>query len=352
MSINTEEIDGFLGEDDFDFRSTELLPVDDLGQQIEPLDRELGAQAMALVGAEFDPIDATDVVTDKEKPFNLINPRSADSIKHYLEGIGKTPLLTQAEELSLAKRVEMGDIEAKNKMIEANLRLVVSIAKKYRNKGLSFLDLIQEGNIGLIRAVEKFDYRKNYRFSTYASWWIRQAVNRGLKDKSRTIRIPAHVFEKFSRFNNYQRRLIQELGRMPTIGEVATEMDITVKMAQSLVEYQRNLISLQSPVGDEEDSVLGDFVVDKMAVHIVDVTKEDLSSAVISFLSQLPDKERRILEFRFGLDGRDPMTLDEIGNIFGVTRERIRQLELKAMNNFAALPNANSLLDLIQDEVT
>jgi len=273
---------------------------------------------------------------------------SLDSLRLYLREIGKVPLLTADQEITLAKRIERGDPAAKQHMIEANLRLVVSIAKGYLGRGLSFLDLIQEGSLGLIRAVEKFDYRKGFKFSTYATWWIRQAVTRAIADKARTIRIPVHMVEKLNKVVHIERQLVQRLGREPLPEEIAEELDIETYEVREILRMSQHPISLEKPIGEDEDSSLGDFVPDEQAESPFDTTslslrREDVEVA----LSALPDRERRVLELRYGLDGSQPCTLEEVGRTFGVTRERIRQIENNTLKKLESLPEAQGLKDRV-----
>jgi RNA polymerase primary sigma factor len=273
---------------------------------------------------------------------------SLDSLRLYLREIGKVPLLTADQEVYLAKRIERGDMEAKRQMIEANLRLVVSIAKSYLGRGLSFLDLIQEGSLGLIRAVEKFDYRKGYKFSTYATWWIRQAVTRAIADKARTIRIPVHMVEKLNKVVHIERQLIQRLGREPRPDEIASELDMSTEEVREILRMAQHPVSLEKPIGEEEESELGDFVQDDAAESPFDTAsltlrREDIERALFS----LPPRERRVIELRFGLNGRQPCTLEEVGRAFGVTRERIRQIENNTLKKLESLPEAQGLKDCI-----
>ncbi len=273
---------------------------------------------------------------------------SLDSLRLYLREIGKVQLLTADQEVSLAKRIERGDMGAKTQMTEANLRLVVSIAKGYLGRGLSFLDLIQEGSLGLIRAVEKFDYRKGYKFSTYATWWIRQAVTRAIADKARTIRIPVHMVEKLNKVVHIERQLVQRLGREPNAEEIAEELEMTPEEVREILRMAQLPVSLEKPIGEEEDSALGDFVQDEAAESPFDTAqlslrREDIESA----LGALPLRERQVIELRFGLRGGPPRTLEEVGRAFGVTRERIRQIENNTLKKLEHLPEAQALRDAV-----
>ena len=272
---------------------------------------------------------------------------SLDSLRLYLREIGKVPLLTADQEVTLAKRIERGDMGAKTAMIEANLRLVVSIAKGYLGRGLSFLDLIQEGSLGLIRAVEKFDYRKGYKFSTYATWWIRQAVTRAIADKARTIRIPVHMVEKLNKVVHIERQLVQRLGREPRPEEVAEELEMSVEEVREILRMAQMPISLEKPIGEEEDSELGDFVEDENTETPDEAASLTLRRTDIEHaLSSLPERERRVIELRFGLTGEQPCTLEEVGKAFGVTRERIRQIENNTLKKLKQLPEAQRLREL------
>jgi RNA polymerase primary sigma factor len=273
---------------------------------------------------------------------------SLDSLRLYLREIGKVPLLTADQEVTLAKRIERGDMGAKRAMIEANLRLVVSIAKGYLGRGLSFLDLIQEGSLGLIRAVEKFDYRKGYKFSTYATWWIRQAVTRAIADKARTIRIPVHMVEKLNKVVHIERQLVQRLGREPSPEEIAEELEITTEEVREILRMSQLPISLEKPIGEEEDSSLGDFVEDEAAESPYDTAQLMLRREdVVNALSALPRREREVIELRYGLLGGEPRTLEEVGRAFGVTRERIRQIENNTLKKLEHLPEAQALRDAV-----
>jgi RNA polymerase primary sigma factor len=269
-----------------------------------------------------------------------------DSLRLYLRSIGRVELLTAAQEVALARRIERGDMDAKRHMIEANLRLVVSIAKSYLGRGLTFLDLIQEGSMGLIRAVEKFDYRRGYKFSTYATWWIRQAVTRAIADKGRTIRIPVHMVEKLNRVVHAERQLVQQLGREPTAAEIAVELQMTVREVRDVWRMAQQPVSLEKPVGEEDDSSLGDFVEDPTAQSPFELASEHLRRENLRrALAALPEREREVIELRFGLTGQRPYTLEEVGRAFNVTRERIRQIESHTLKKLEALPEAQRLRD-------
>jgi RNA polymerase primary sigma factor len=285
---------------------------------------------------------------EKGPKLDLSVEPSLDSLRLYLREIGKVPLLTADQEVYLAKRIERGDMYAKTQMIEANLRLVVSIAKSYLGRGLSFLDLIQEGSLGLIRAVEKFDYRKGYKFSTYATWWIRQAVTRAIADKARTIRIPVHMVEKLNKVVHIERQLVQRLGREPRPDEIAEELEMTTEEVREILRMSQLPVSLEKPIGEEEESELGDFVEDESAESPFDTAtlslrREDVEHA----LSALPERERQVIELRFGLSGAQPCTLEEVGRAFGVTRERIRQIENNTLKKLESLPEAQGLKDCV-----
>ena len=277
-----------------------------------------------------------------------VKAHSSDPVRMYLREIGRVPLLTGAQEVALAKRIEHRDMGAKAELIEANLRLVVSVAKRYVGRGLAFLDLIQEGNLGLIRAVEKFDYRKGYKFSTYATWWIRQAVTRAIADKARTIRIPVHMVEKLNKVVHIERQLVQRLGREPRPEEIAEELEITTDEVREILRMAQLPVSLEKPIGEEEESSLGDFVPDDSAESPFDTAslslrREDVEHALMA----LPERERKVIELRFGLSGEQPCTLEEVGRAFGVTRERIRQIENNTLKKLEHLPEAQALKDCV-----
>jgi RNA polymerase primary sigma factor len=272
---------------------------------------------------------------------------TTDSLQLFLKDIGKVRLLTAQEEVDLAKRIERGDLDAKQKMVESNLRLVVSIAKNYRNQGLPFLDLIQEGTLGLVRAAEKFDYRKGFKFSTYATWWIRQAIARALADKARTIRIPVHVVEKLNKIGRAERKLVTELGREPSDEEIADATGIEPEEVDSIKRSAQAPVSLEKPVGDEEESEFGQFIADERAESPYERAAEILTKeALREALENLSYRERRVLELRYGLSGEHPRTLDEVGRTFNVTRERIRQIENQSLKKLQSLAEAQKLRDV------
>ncbi|HEV7845409.1 MAG TPA: RNA polymerase sigma factor RpoD [Thermoleophilaceae bacterium] len=282
----------------------------------------------------------------KKPEIDLTVEPSLDSLRLYLRSIGRVDLLTADQEVALARRIERGDMSAKQQMIEANLRLVVSIAKGYLGRGLSFLDLIQEGSLGLIRAVEKFDYRRGYKFSTYATWWIRQAVTRAIADKARTIRIPVHMVEKLNKVVHVERQLVQEFGREPTPEEIAIELQWTAREVKDILRIAQLPVSLEKPIGEEEDSELGDFVEDDTAESPFEQASENLRRENVKrALDALPPREREVIEMRYGLQGQKARTLEEVGRAFGVTRERIRQIENNTLKKLEGLPEAQRLRD-------
>lgn len=273
-----------------------------------------------------------------------------DPVKMYLKEIGKIPLLTREEEVELAKRIEAGDELAKRELAEANLRLVVSIAKKYIGRGMSFLDLIQEGNLGLIKAVEKFDYTKGYKFSTYATWWIRQSITRSIADQGRTIRVPVHMIENINKLTRIQRQLVQELGREPTPKEIAEQMDMEVDKVIDMIRIAQKPISLETPIGEEEDSQLGDFIEDDHIESPDTVTTQImLKEQLLQVLDTLTPREQQVLRLRFGLDDGRTRTLEEVGNVFDVTRERIRQIEAKALRKLKHPSRSRKLKDYLEE---
>ena len=321
--------------------------------------QELDALYDKLMDMNIDVFENIDEEKDQSKPIEelekelealtvLTEGTVSDPVRMYLKEIGRIPLLTFAQEIELAKRVENHEEEAKQKLITSNLRLVVSIAKKYVGRGLTLLDLIQEGNQGLIRAVEKYDWRRGYKFSTYATWWIRQSITRAIADQARTIRIPVHMVENINRFLRASRKLMQELGREPTPEEVAKVLDIPEDKALEIMKISQEPASLESPVGDEEDSRLGDFIHDTQTPTLFDAaSRELLKEQVDQVLQSLSDRERRVLEERFGLKDGRPKTLEEVGKMFAVTRERIRQIEAKALRKLRHPSRGNKLRDYL-----
>ena len=273
-----------------------------------------------------------------------------DPVRMYLKEIGKVPLLSPDEEIELAKKIELGDEEAKKKLAESNLRLVVSIAKRYAGRGMQLLDLIQEGNLGLIKAVEKFDYRQGYKFSTYATWWIRQAITRAIADQARTIRIPVHMVETINRLVRIQRQLVQKLGREATPEELAKELDMPVDRVREIMKISQDPVSLETPIGEEEDSHLGDFIQDNNVEVPADAaTYTLLHEQLMDVLSTLTEREQKVLRLRFGLDDGRPRTLEEVGRQFNVTRERIRQIEAKALRKLRHPSRSKILKDYLDE---
>lgn len=272
-----------------------------------------------------------------------------DPVRMYLKEIGRVPLLSAENEIELAKRIEQGNEEAKRRLAEANLRLVVSIAKRYVGRGMLFLDLIQEGNMGLIKAVEKFDYRKGYKFSTYATWWIRQAITRAIADQARTIRIPVHMVETINKLIRVSRQLLQDLGREPTPEEIASEMDLSTEKVREIMKIAQEPVSLETPIGEEDDSHLGDFIEDQDALAPSDAAAyELLKEQLEDVLDTLTEREENVLRLRFGLDDGRTRTLEEVGKVFGVTRERIRQIEAKALRKLRHPSRSKRLKDFLE----
>jgi RNA polymerase primary sigma factor len=326
-SLSTEEIALALGELDLDAGQ-----MDDFYAALEEL------QIDVVDGAE--PEEELDLKAETREV-------STDALQLFLKDVGRVELLTAAQEVELAKRIERGDHRAKQEMVEANLRLVVSIAKKYRNQGLPFLDLIQEGTIGLVRAAEKFDHRKGFKFSTYATWWIRQAVARALADKARTIRMPVHVVEKLNKIVRAERKLRAERGREPSSDEIAVELELTPEEVEQIRRSAQAPVSLEKPVGDEEESEFGHFLTDDNAPLPDEAAEVELRKAtLLRILETLSHRERRVLELRYGLNGEHPRTLDEVGRTFNVTRERIRQIENQSLKKLRALADAQTLKDV------
>ena len=329
-SVSTDEIALALDELDLD-----AAQIDEVYRALE----ELHVEVVGVASAD----------DDKEEPRIEEEARevSTDALQLFLKDIGKVDLLTAAQEVELAKRIERGDHLAKQEMVEANLRLVVSIAKRYRNQGLPFLDLIQEGTIGLVRAAEKFDYRKGFKFSTYATWWIRQAVARALADKARTIRMPVHVVEKLNKIVRSERKLRSELCREPYPVEIAKDLDLPLEEVEQILRSSQAPVSLEKPVGDEEESEFGHFITDENAPLPDEAADTAMRRETLSkILSTLSHRERRVLELRYGLDGEHPRTLDEVGRTFNVTRERIRQIENQSLKKLRALADSHPLKDV------
>lgn len=289
-------------------------------------------------------------LTQSSVEVDLLPPgmKNDDSVRMYLKGIGRVGLLSATEEVNLAKRVVEGDEEAKNIMVEANLRLVVSIARRYAGRGMQLLDLIQEGNMGLIKAVDKFDYTKGFKFSTYATWWIRQAITRAIADQGRTIRIPVHMIETINKLVRVSRQLVQEMGREPEIEEIAKEMELSVEKVREIMKISQDPVSLETPIGEENDSKLGDFIEDHDALAPVDsAAYEFLKEQLGDVLDTLTDREENVLRLRFGLEDGRTRTLEEVGKVFGVTRERIRQIEAKALRKLRHPSRSKRLKDYI-----
>ncbi|HEU4943866.1 MAG TPA: sigma-70 family RNA polymerase sigma factor [Solirubrobacterales bacterium] len=335
----------------FEQIATTLEEVEVTKEQISGLHAHLveqGVEVLAEEGVdaykEARAEEANGASAKKDAELDLTVEPSLDALRLYLRSIGQVDLLTAAQEVELAKRIERGDMIAKRQMVEANLRLVVSIAKGYLGRGLSFLDLIQEGSLGLIRAVEKFDYRRGYKFSTYATWWIRQAVTRAIADKARTIRIPVHMVEKLNRVTHVERQLVQSLGREPEPFEIAAELRWPLDEVRDILRVSQLPVSLEKPVGDEDESQLGDFVADDEVAEPFEEASEHLQrEGVRRALDALPERERQVIELRYGLSGLEPLTLEEVGRTFGVTRERIRQIETNTLKKLRALPEAQML---------
>ncbi|HEX9599817.1 MAG TPA: sigma-70 family RNA polymerase sigma factor [Gaiellaceae bacterium] len=323
------------------------LSADEIAVALDELDLEPAQIDDFYHALEELQIEVVAVEAEEERPVEEPREVSTDALQLFLKDIGKVDLLTAAQEVELAKRIERGDHCAKQEMVEANLRLVVSIAKKYRNQGLPFLDLIQEGTIGLVRAAEKFDYRKGFKFSTYATWWIRQAVARALADKARTIRMPVHVVEKLNKIVRSERKLRAEVGREPTALEIGKDLDLTAEEVEHIRRSAQTPVSLEKPVGDEDESEFGHFLTDAnlpLPDEEAEITmrKETLRK----ILGTLSSRERQVLELRYGLDGQHPRTLDEVGRTFNVTRERIRQIENQSLKKLRALADAVKLRDV------
>ena len=319
-------------------------------QKIDIVNAEVGVD-----NAEDLILDNDDIILDDEDEVEIIDDvdvlegvSTEDPVRMYLKEIGNVPLLTTEQEVELAKRVEAGDEEAKKQLTEANLRLVVSIAKKYVGRGMPFLDLIQEGNMGLMKAVDKFDYTKGYKFSTYATWWIRQAITRGIADTGRTIRVPVHMVETINKTLRMTRTLLQELGREPTPEEVAERLNVSVSRVREVLKISRDPVSLDTPIGEEDDSHLGDFIEDDSALSPADFAAFSMLRAELATaLESLTDRERQVVKLRFGLEDGRARTLEEVGKEFNVTRERIRQIEAKALRKLRHPSRSKRLKDFL-----
>jgi RNA polymerase primary sigma factor len=343
--LETDEVKGLLDI----ARQTGTLSSTDISLALDELELEpaqIDDFYHALEELQIEVVERANAEEPSE-PEPEVREISTDSLQLFLKDVGKVDLLTAAQEVELAKRIERGDHRAKQEMVEANLRLVVSIAKKYRNQGLPFLDLIQEGTIGLVRAAEKFDHRKGFKFSTYATWWIRQAVARALADKARTIRMPVHIVEKLNKIVRTERKLRAELGREPYAFEIGDELELHVDEVESIRRSSQAPVSLEKPVGDDEESEFGHFLTDETEALPDEVAEEELRKAALKrVLGSLSPRERRVLELRYGLDGEHPRTLDEVGRTFNVTRERIRQIENQSLKKLRALAEAQVLKDV------
>ncbi|HOB35165.1 MAG TPA: RNA polymerase sigma factor RpoD [Bacillota bacterium] len=329
----------------------ELHEFDMSPTEIEAFYEKLAALGIDMVDSDETP-DVDDEGKHEEDDLDFALPDGisvTDPVRMYLKEIGRVPLLTADEEIELAKAMEAGDENAKRQLVEANLRLVVSIAKRYVGRGMSFLDLIQEGNLGLMRAVDKFDYRRGFKFSTYATWWIRQAITRAIADQARTIRIPVHMVETINKLIRVSRQLVQELGREPTAEEIAEHMDMTPDKVREILKISQDPISLETPIGEEDDSHLGDFIEDQEALAPSDAAAfELLKEQLEDVLHTLTDREEKVLRLRFGLDDGKPRTLEEVGKKFNVTRERIRQIEAKALRKLRHPSRSKRLKDYLE----
>lgn len=342
---------GFITQDDI------LLVFTDAEERVAELD-ELYEILLAENIDVFESVSPEEIGSDEKEKEKLEREieilakmegiEATDPVRQYLREIGRVPLLTAEEEIELAKRFEKADRKAKDKLTESNLRLVVSIAKKYIGRGLSLLDLIQEGNQGLIRAVEKYNWRRGFKFSTYATWWIRQAITRAIADQARTIRIPVHMVETINKLYRTSRRLMQELGREPTPEEIGEQLDLDSERVREIFKIAQETTSLEKPVGEDEESMLGDFIPDETTLSPVDqASKQLLKDHLEEVLDTLSDREKKVLKLRFGLGGKKPMTLEEVGKVFGVTRERIRQIEANAIRKLKHPSRRKKLQDYL-----
>lgn len=339
---------------DTDFTARLIEPYQLEGKAVDQLVQEFEDNGISIVDENGEP---SKLALNKQKNVekaeleHLSAPgsRMNDPVRQYLKKIGRVALLSGDEEVALAKRIEAGDQEAKDKLTNANLRLVVSIAKRYVGRGMSFLDLIQEGNMGLMKAVDKFDYRLGFKFSTYATWWIRQAITRAIADQARTIRIPVHMVETINKLIRIQRQLLQDLGRDPVPEEIGAEMNLPTKKVREILKIAQEPVSLETPIGEEDDSHLGDFIEDKDATSPEQhAASEMLKTQLAEVLDTLTDREENVLRLRFGLDDDNPRTLEEVGRVFGVTRERIRQIEAKALRKLRHPSRSNQLRDFLE----
>ncbi|GEL66283.1 RNA polymerase sigma factor RpoD [Marinilactibacillus psychrotolerans] len=324
--------------------------------QMDNMIQKFEDEGIGVVDEDGNPLakqlDKEEEIVEEAKKEEMIAPPGVkinDPVRMYLKEIGRVDLLSAKEEITLAKRIENGDIIAKQELAEANLRLVVSIAKRYVGRGMSFLDLIQEGNMGLMKAVEKFDYEKGFKFSTYATWWIRQAITRAIADQARTIRIPVHMVETINKLVRIQRQLLQDLGREPTPEEIGAEMDLPTEKVRDILKISQEPVSLETPIGEEDDSHLGDFIEDNEATSPADnAAYELLKSELEDVLDTLTDREENVLRLRFGLDDGRQRTLEDVGKVFGVTRERIRQIEAKALRKLRHPSRSKQLKDFLE----
>ena len=337
LNLSQEQMDRF-------YDTLEELNIETVGEDLPPIDDDELLPAL-------DELEEIDEVTEEEiaEADSMVDSYSTDDpVRMYLKEIGKVSLLTQEEEIELAVRMSQGDEEAKRRMAEANLRLVVSIAKRYVGRGMLFLDLIQEGNLGLIKAVEKFDYTKSYKFSTYATWWIRQAITRAIADQARTIRIPVHMVETINKVIRVSRQLLQELGHDPSAEEIAAEMNIPVEKVRDILKIAQEPVSLETPIGEEEDSHLGDFIPDEDASEPSEAASFSLlKEQLMSVLATLTPREEKVLRLRFGIEDGRTRTLEEVGKEFNVTRERIRQIEAKALRKLRHPSRSKKLRDFL-----
>jgi len=353
MLLSKGKVDGLLTMEEI----TETLSDIELSRdQVESIYNVIENLGIEIVSEENENMNTgvQNKKVDRDLPkgkldFTLKSPTN-DPVKMYLKGIGKIRLLTAYEEVHLAKKIEAGNLAARQLLVEANLRLVVSIAKKYIGRGLLFLDLIQEGNLGLIRAVEKFDYRRGFKFSTYATWWIRQAITRAMADQARTIRIPVHMIENINKLVRVQRQLLQELGRDPSPEEISKKMDFTPGKIREIIKISQHPISFETPIGEEGDSSLGDFIEDSEVEAPSDAASfKMLQNKLKETLNTLDYRERKILELRFGINDGQPKTLEEVGREFGVTRERIRQIEFKTLNKLRGAKKSKALREFLEN---